>query len=54
MKTNIWWIRRDLRLFDYLALSTTINNGNQIGKEYPFPIVDLIKSRYRALNAFVN
>jgi len=25
-----------------------------IGKEYPFPIVDLKKSRYRALNAFID
>lgn len=25
-----------------------------IGKEYPFPIVDLIQSRYRALNAFIS
>lgn len=31
------------------------NRSNcHIGKDYPFPIVDLAKSRYRALNAFDN
>lgn len=30
MKTTIWWIRRDLRLTDNEALTTALNNGDQV------------------------
>lgn len=37
-----------------MPLDEQIRSSCQIGKEYPFPIVDLNKSRYRALNAFID
>ncbi len=44
MKENLWRMPK----------SKQSQCGCQFGKEYPFPIVDLNKSRYGALNAFID